>query len=174
MTFSRGPSRAFSYGGADGGTRFRWGRSQETRNGTDGANGTPTTFKPYQRSDLRRHLGTNTALPTTAPWSATIYHHKPERIEAHLFVAFLAYCLSITLRQQLRTLAPGLMPRVVLGKLAALQMLDVIVPTTDDRELILVRHTEPNRDVALLLDQLGRSLPAQPPPKIRTPAAPLL
>ena len=103
-----------------------------------------------------------------------IYHHKPERVEAHLFVAFLAYCLSITLRQQLRTLAPGLMPRVVLEKLAALQMLDVIVPTTDNRELLLVRRTEPDRDVALLLDQLGRSLPAQPPPKIRTPAAPLL
>jgi hypothetical protein len=103
-----------------------------------------------------------------------IYHHKPERIEAHLFVAFLAYCLSITLRQQLRSLAPGLMPRVVLEKLAALQMLDVIVPTTDNRELLLVRRTEPDRDVALLLDQLGRSLPAQPPPKIRTLAAPLL
>jgi hypothetical protein len=103
-----------------------------------------------------------------------IYHHKPDRIEAHLFVAFLAYCLSITLRQQLRSLAPGLMPRVVLEKLAALQMLDVIVPTTDNRELLLVRRTEPDRDVALLLDRLGRSLPAQPPPKIRTPAAPLL
>jgi len=103
-----------------------------------------------------------------------IFHHKPERIEAHLFVSFLAYCLSITLRQQLRSLAPGLMPRVVLEKLAALQMLDVIVPTTDNRELLLVRRTEPDRDVALLLDRLGRSLPAQPPPKIRTPAAPLL
>jgi transposase len=103
-----------------------------------------------------------------------IFHHKPERIEAHLFVAFLAYCLSITLRQQLRTLAPGLMPRVVLEKLAGLQMLDVIVPTTDNRELLLVRRTEPDREVALLLDRLGRLLPAQPPPKIRTPAAHLL
>jgi hypothetical protein len=98
-----------------------------------------------------------------------IYHQKPERIEAHLFLAFLAYCLSITLRQKLHDLAPGLMPRSVFEKLATLQMLDVIVPTTDDRELLLVRRTEPNRDVALLLDRLGLSLPAQPPPKIRTP-----
>jgi len=60
------------------------------------------------------------------------------------------------------------MPRSVFEKLATLQMLDVIVPTTDDRELLLVRRTEPNRDVALLLDRLGLSLPAQPPPKIRT------
>lgn len=96
-----------------------------------------------------------------------IFHHKPERIEAHLFVAFLAYCLSITLRQQLRGLAPGLMPRVVFEKLATLQMLDVWVPTTDGRELLLVRRTEPDHDVALLLQRLGRTLPPQAPPKIR-------
>ena len=95
-----------------------------------------------------------------------IFHHKSERIEAHLFVAFLSYCLSITLRQQLRPLAPGLMPRVVLEKLAGLQMLNVVIPTTDGRELLLVRRTEPDHDIALLLERLGRTLPAQPPPKI--------
>ena len=52
-------------------------------------------------------------------------------IEAHLFIAFLAYCLAITLRQQLRGLAGGLMPRVVFEKFATVQMLDVRVPTTD-------------------------------------------
>jgi hypothetical protein len=98
-----------------------------------------------------------------------IYHQDPERIEAHLFIAFMAYCLMITLRQQLRATAAGLMPRVVLEKLATLQMLDVSVPTTDGRELLLVRHTEPSRDVALLLDLLGLQLPPQPPPKIRAP-----
>ena len=95
-----------------------------------------------------------------------IYHHKPERIEAHLFVAFLAYCLSITLRQRLKALASGLMPRVVFEKLATLQLLDVRVPTTDGRELRLVRRTEPDRDVALLLVRLNLTLPAQPPPRI--------
>lgn len=96
-----------------------------------------------------------------------IYHQNPDRIEAHLFIAFMAYCLMITLRQQLRAAAAGLMPRVVLEKLATLQMLDVNVPTTDGRELLLVRHTEPSRDVALLLDLLGLQLPPQAPPKIR-------
>jgi hypothetical protein len=96
-----------------------------------------------------------------------IFHKKPERIEAHLFVAFLAYCMMTTLRQQLRGHAVGLMPRVVLEKLATIQMLDVSIPTTDARELLLVRHTEPSTDVALLLDKLGLTLPAQPPPKIR-------
>lgn len=95
-----------------------------------------------------------------------IYHHKPERIEAHLFVAFLAYCLSITLRQRLKALAGGLMPRVVFEKLATLQLLDVRVPTTDGRELLLVRRTEPDRDVALLLTRLNLELPPQPPPRI--------
>ena len=95
-----------------------------------------------------------------------IYHHKAERIEAHLFVAFLAYCLSITLRQRLKALAGGLMPRVVFEKLATLQLLDVRVPTTDDRELLLVRRTEPDRDVALLLARLNLVLPPQSPPRI--------
>jgi transposase len=99
-----------------------------------------------------------------------VYHQKPDRIEAHLFVAFLAYCLSITLRQQLRGLAGGLMPRAVFEKLATVQMLDVRVPTTDGRELLLVRRTEPAADVTLVLQQLGLDLPAQPPPRIRTPA----
>ena len=98
-----------------------------------------------------------------------IFHQRPDRIEAHLFVAFLAYCLSITLRQQLRGLAGGLMPRAVLEKLATVQMLDVVVPTTDGRELLLVRRTEPERDVQLLLDQLGLTFPPQPPPRIRAP-----
>lgn len=98
-----------------------------------------------------------------------VYHHNPERIEAHLFIAFLAYCLAITLRQQLRTVAAGLMPRVVFEKFATVQMLDVRVPTTDGRELLLIRHTEPHRDVVLLLHHLGLALPPQPPPKIRLP-----
>jgi hypothetical protein len=101
-----------------------------------------------------------------------IFHQRPDRIEAHLFVAFLAYCLSITLRQQLRGAAAGLMPRVVFEKLATVQMLDVCVPTVDGRELVLVRHTEPDSDVALLLERLNLKLPPQAPPKIRYPAKP--
>ena len=100
-----------------------------------------------------------------------IYHHKTERIEAHLFVAFLAHCLSLTLRQRLKALAGGLMPRVVFEKLATLQLLDVRVPTTDGRELLLVRRTEPDRDVALLLARLNLTLPPQPPPRLGTPKA---
>jgi transposase len=100
-----------------------------------------------------------------------IYHSKPQRIEAHLFVAFLAYCLSITLRQRLKALASGLRPRVVFEKLATLQLLDVRVPTTDGRELLLVRRTEPDRDVQLLLARLNLTLPPQPPPRISTPRA---
>jgi hypothetical protein len=99
-----------------------------------------------------------------------VYHQKPKRIEAHLFVAFLAYCLAVTLRQQLRDLAGGLMPRTVLEKLATVQMLDVHVPTSDGRELLLVRRTEPEPDVRLVLQQLGLCFPVQPPPRIRSNA----
>jgi len=102
-----------------------------------------------------------------------VFHQKSARIEAHLFVAFLAYCLSITLRQHLRKLSAGLMPRAVLEKLAAIQLLDVRVPTTDGRELLLVRRTEPDPEMTLLLHQLGLTLPAQPPPKICQPSPPV-
>lgn len=95
-----------------------------------------------------------------------IYHQKDERIEAHIFVAFLAYCLHVTLKQRLKALAPGLTPRQVLDKLAEIQMVDVHLPTTDGRKLILSRYTHPERDQQLLLHQLKLTLPAQPPPKV--------
>jgi hypothetical protein len=95
-----------------------------------------------------------------------IYHQLEQRIEAHIFVAFLAYCLHVTLRARLRPLATGLTPRAVLDKLAAVQMLDVHFPTTDGRTLILTRYTELNADQKLLVNQLNLDLPAQPPPRI--------
>jgi transposase len=99
-----------------------------------------------------------------------IYHQLEHRIEAHIFVAFLAYCLHVTLRAQLKPLAPGLTPRAVLDKLVAIQMLDVHFPTTDGRTLILSRYTELNADQKLLVKRLKLDLPAQPPPRITAPA----
>jgi transposase len=99
-----------------------------------------------------------------------IYHQLEGRIEAHIFVAFLAYCLHVTLRAQLKPLAPGLTPRAVIDKLAAIQMLDVHFPTTDGRTLILSRYTELNADQKLLVKQLKLNLPSQRPPRITAPA----
>ena len=98
-----------------------------------------------------------------------IYHQLEKRVEAHLFVAFLAYALSVTLKQRLQVLAPGLTPRAVLEKLATIQMLDVCLPTTDGRWLIMPRYTQPEPDQSLLLHQLHLSLPTQPPPRIKAP-----
>jgi hypothetical protein len=95
-----------------------------------------------------------------------IYHQTDARIEAHIFVAFLAYCLQVTLKQRLRSLAPRLTPRSVLEKMAAIQMVDVYLPTTDGRAVILSRYTEPEADQAILLQRLKMSLPAQPPPRV--------
>lgn len=95
-----------------------------------------------------------------------IYHQKDTRIEAHIFVAFVAYCLQVTLKQRLRALAPGLTPRAVLEKLAALQMVDVHLPTTDGRHLILPRYTQPDKDQRILLHHMKMTLPAQPPPRL--------
>ena len=95
-----------------------------------------------------------------------IYHQNDERIEAHIFVAFMAYCLQVTLKKRLRALAPGLTPRSAIETLAAIQMVDVELPTTDGRILTLSRYTEPEPGQKLLIQHLKLSLPAQPPPKI--------
>jgi transposase len=101
-----------------------------------------------------------------------IYHQLEHRIEAHIFISFLAYCLHVTLRRRLHDLAPGLTPRSVLEKFATLQMLDVHLPTTDARTVILSRYTQPETDVQMLLQRLKLELPAQPPPKITSPKPP--
>jgi len=101
-----------------------------------------------------------------------IYHQTDARIDAHVFVAFMAYCLQITLKQRLRSLASGLTPRSVLDKMAAIQMVDVHLPTTDGRTVVLSRYTEPEADQAILLQQLKISLPAQPPPRITAAGVP--
>jgi transposase len=96
-----------------------------------------------------------------------LFHQSEKRIEAHIFVAFLAYCLHVSLRAKLRLLAPGLTARSVLDKFAALQMLDVHFPTTDGRrELVFCRYTQPEKDQKMLLTQLKWELPPQSPPRI--------
>jgi hypothetical protein len=95
-----------------------------------------------------------------------IFHHDESRIEAHIFVAFLAYCMQITLTRRLHALAPGLTARSALEKFAAVQMIDVHLPTTDGREIVLTRYTQPEPELQLLINQLKLSLPSQPPPKI--------
>lgn len=95
-----------------------------------------------------------------------IFHQDIERVEAHIFIAFLAYCLHVTLGRRLHALAPGLTARSVLEKFAAVQMIDVHLPTTDGRELLLTRYTQPEPELQLLLRRLKLELPAQPPPRI--------
>ena len=97
-----------------------------------------------------------------------VHHQLEHRVEAHILVAFLGYCLMTTLKLQLAQHAPGLTPRAALEKLAAIQMVDVWLPTTDGRWLVMPRHTQPEAEQQIVLDLLGLSLPAQPPPRITT------
>ncbi len=95
-----------------------------------------------------------------------IYHQKQQRAEAHILVAFLAYALSITLKKRLEAHAPGLTSHAVLEKFASIQMLDVCLPTTDGRWLVMPRYTKPEKEHLLLLEKLQIQLPKQPPPRI--------
>jgi transposase len=98
-----------------------------------------------------------------------VFHQLDERIEAHVFISFLAYCLHVTLEQYNKKAATGLSSRSVLARMSEIQMLDVTIPATDGREVRMKRHTKPEKVHQLLLDQLGFTLPAQPPPEIRNP-----
>lgn len=98
-----------------------------------------------------------------------VFHQNDNRIEAHVFISFLAYCLHVTLEQYNKKAATGLSSRGVLERMSEIQMLDVTIPATDGRELRMKRYTKPEKVHQLLLDQLGFILPAQPPPEIRNP-----
>jgi transposase len=95
-----------------------------------------------------------------------IWHQLDKRIEAHIFVSFLAYCLHTTLRNLARKRAAGLTSDAILKKLSSIQMIDVHLPTTDGRHIVMCRYTQTDKDVDLLLAHLGLSLPEQPPPKV--------
>jgi len=100
-----------------------------------------------------------------------VFHQDERRIEAHIFIVFLAYCLQVTLQRRLHALAPGLTARSALEKFAAVQMMDIHLPTTDGRELLLTRYTQPEPELQLLIQQLRFRLPPEPPPKITAAAA---
>jgi hypothetical protein len=101
-----------------------------------------------------------------------VFHQEERRVEAHIFIAFLAYCLQVTLQRRLHALAPGLTARSALETFAAVQMIDVHLPTTDGRELVLTRYTQPEPELRLLIQQLKLDLPPQPLPRITTATVP--
>jgi hypothetical protein len=79
-----------------------------------------------------------------------------------VLIAFLAYCLQVTLKNRLMIHAPGLTPAAVFDKLATIQMVEVWIPMVDGRWLMMPRHTQPDKDVQAVLDQLQIHLPSQP------------
>jgi transposase len=95
-----------------------------------------------------------------------IRHRLPERVEAHVLVAFLGYCLWVCLKKRAARVAPSLTPWSVLDQLGRIVLVDVWFELEDGRMMRLPRITQPERAQALLLAQLGWSLPAQPPPRI--------
>jgi hypothetical protein len=101
-----------------------------------------------------------------------IYHQLGHRADAHVLIAFLAYCLQVTLKNRLLIHAPGLTPSAVLEKLATIQMVEVWIPMLDGRWLVLPRHTQPEPDVQALLEQIRITLPPQPPPRIKSSQLP--
>jgi len=103
-----------------------------------------------------------------------IRHQLEQRADAHVLIAFLAYCLHVTLKNRLMIHAPGLTPAAVFEKLATIQMVEVWIPMLDGRWLVLPRHTQPEKDVQAVLNQMQITLPSQPPPRIKASQVPPL
>jgi transposase len=101
-----------------------------------------------------------------------IYHQLEHRTDAHVLIAFLAYCLQVTLKNRLMIHAPGLTPTAVLEKMATIQMVEVWLPMLDGRWLMMPRHTQPEPDVQAMLNKLDITLPPQPPPRIKSSQLP--
>jgi len=97
-----------------------------------------------------------------------IHHQLEHRADAHILIAFLAYCLQVTLKNRLMIHASGLTPAAVFEKMATIQMVEVWIPMLDGRWLMLPRYTQPEKDVQAMLNKLDITLPCQPPPRIKS------
>jgi transposase len=100
-----------------------------------------------------------------------VHHQLEHRVEAHIFIAFMAYCLMVTLRHKLRVYASGLTAQDILDKLGSIMMIDVRIPTTDGRMLEMRRYSQPETEHKIILNTLKLNLPKQPPPRIYLPAS---
>lgn len=103
-----------------------------------------------------------------------VYHQLEHRVEAHIFVAFMSYCLMATLRKRMSVYAAGLTAKAILEKLATIHMVDVWLPTTDGRWLIMPRFTQPEAEHRVILDRLKLTLPNQPLPRIYSGQLPMV
>ncbi len=96
-----------------------------------------------------------------------VWHQRKDRVQAHIFVCFLAYVLWKTLEQWQSRAGLGNSPRTLLDELALIQSADVVLPSTDGRELRIRCVVRPNKDQDALLERLGLELPKRlrvPPP----------
>lgn len=103
-----------------------------------------------------------------------IWHWLERRVEAHVLVAFLGYCLWVCLKHRLKAVAPSLTPWQALDQLGRISLVEVWFELKDGRHLCLPRITQPEPTQAVLLEQLNWHLPKQPPPRIYAHQVPVL
>lgn len=95
-----------------------------------------------------------------------IWHFTPKRVEAHLMVAFLGYCLWVCLKHKLKASAPSLSPWQLLDQFGRIQLVEVWFKLRAGGCICLERVTQPEAAQAALIHQLNWPLPQQPPPRI--------
>ena len=100
-----------------------------------------------------------------------IWHHKQDRIQAHILICFLAYVLWKTLQQWQSRAGLGDSPRTILSELSRIHCADIVLPLADGskREIKLRCVVRPDREQQLLLQRLGLTLPERLRPPAETP-----
>lgn len=95
-----------------------------------------------------------------------IWHWTETRVQAHLMVAFLGYCLWVYLKKCCVGMAPSLTPWALLDQLGRIVLVEVWFELRNGGTICLPRITQPEPAQVALLTQLGWTLPSQPPPRV--------
>ena len=118
------------------------------------------------RIDLSSCGSRDACAVINSPGLRPIFHRIQRRVEAHILIAFLGYCLWICLKQKLRAAAGSLTPAQVIHSLKGIILVEVWFDLRKGGRICLPRITQPEAEQQLILHHVGCSLPEQPPPKI--------
>ena len=130
----------------DSKTHLYWSRVENVRNWGEVWLGMELSFKDELFFFLRdRWVGLFGSTCDVVLFDLTSTCFKVDRIEAHIFTAFMALCLLQTLRSIAKEHAPGLTPRQIIEKFRTVKMVNVAMPTTDGRVVTLPRYVEPKK-----------------------------
>jgi transposase len=152
----------------DGAALVRWSRKKKAENWAKACQGCyvlRSNVTDWEPADLwRAYMNLTDAeaafrVHKTDLGLRPVWHHREDRVQAHILVCFLAYVLRKTLETWSDRAGLGKSTTTILEEMARIQSTDVVAPTTDGRTIRLRCVVRPDRAQKILLDHLGLKLP---------------